>query len=144
MRRILYLAKRVPLIAAILLVVAILAGLALIAPCENTAGLAQPAWAGLGDPPAGQIVLTYGVGGILTTDGTLWQYRPDLNKWLTIDAAFRQEGRTTSHVLPLPVPADQIQQMATWGFIVTTSGDVWLYEMATDKWKRLPPPPAGR
>ena len=97
------------------------------------------AWAsGTSGPP--DVVCTYGVGGVLTADGTLWQYRPDLDKWLTIDEAFRQEGRETAKVLPLPVPADQIADMATWGFILSKSGDLWLYEMASDSWRHLDPP----
>ncbi|MBD3236486.1 MAG: hypothetical protein GF330_07270 [Candidatus Eisenbacteria bacterium] len=95
------------------------------------------------DPPAsnaaGEIVLAINVGSVLTRDGTLWVYRPDLEKWLTIDEAFRQEGRET-HLMPLPVPVDQIRDMATYGFIVTETDQLWLYEHATDKWRQLPTP----
>jgi hypothetical protein len=89
--------------------------------------------------PAGKIVLTFSVGGVLTTDGRLLQYRPDVGRWLPIDEAFRQEGRET-HILPLPVPPGEIRQMESFGFIVTKSGESWLYEMATDQWRRLPEP----
>ncbi len=88
--------------------------------------------------PSG-IVLTYGVGGVLTADGTLWQYRPDQNEWLTIDEAFRGEGRTTS-ILPLPVPVEKIADMATFGFIITKSGGSYLYDLNANEWKQLPQP----
>ncbi len=113
-------------------------------PGIQTAGIIPPARAGESDPAPGEVILTFGVGGVLTADGILWQYRPDLDKWMTMDEAFLEEGRETSKVLPLPVPADKIQDMATWGFILTTSGDLWLYEMASDKWRRLKPPGSGR
>ncbi len=105
-------------------------------------GVGSALWGASGDPdgPPGRIVLTYGVGGVLTAEGTLWQYRPDLDRWLTIDEAFREEGKDT-HVLPLPVPVDQIQDMATWGFIVTRAGTLWLYEFTTDKWRQIKAPP---
>ncbi len=88
----------------------------------------------------GPVLLTFSLGGVLTADGTLWQYRPDMDRWLTIDEAFREEGRVT-HILPLPVPAGEIQDMKTFGFILTRSGQVWFYEMERDKWKLLAPPP---
>jgi hypothetical protein len=88
---------------------------------------------------SGEIVLSFGVGGVLTGDGTLWIYRPDLEKWFTMDEAFAEEGRET-HVLPLPVPVSEIRDMSTYGFIVTTTGQIWLYEHATDRWRQLPPP----
>lgn len=87
----------------------------------------------------GDIVLTYGVGGVLTADGTLWQYRPDQDEWLTIDEAFRGEGRTT-RVLPLPVAVEEIADMATFGFIITTGGDSYLYDLNANQWKLLPQP----
>ena len=89
--------------------------------------------------PSGQVLLTYGLGGIVTADGTLWQYRPDFKRWMTVDEAFREEGRTT-HILPLPVPATEIQDMESFGFILTRSGQIWFYEMETDKWKLIEPP----
>ncbi len=97
----------------------------------------EPAWAQ--SPPANTVVITYGVGGVLTADGTLWQYRPDLARWMTIDEAFKEEGRATK-VLPLPVPVDQIAELETWGFFRTKSGDLWLYEISIDTWKKLSPP----
>lgn len=88
----------------------------------------------------GEIVLFYSAGGVLTDDGTLWQYRPDFGRWMTIDEAFREEGRTT-HILPLPVPAVEIADMETFGFILTRAGQVWFYEIESDKWKSIGAPP---
>lgn len=90
-------------------------------------------------PGAGHVLLAFGVGGVLTADGGVWQYRPDNDQWYTMDEAFRQEGRET-HVVPLPVAAGEIAQMASFGFIVTKSGDTWLYEISTDKWRKLSRP----
>jgi len=87
----------------------------------------------------GEVLLAYSVGGVLTADGQLWQYRPDLQQWLTIDEAFRQEGRETS-VVPLPVPASEIAAMESFGFLVTRSGDLWLYVIETNQWQKLPHP----
>ena len=88
------------------------------------------------------VILTFGIGGVLARDGTLWQYRPDLDKWFTIDEAFREEGKET-HILPLPVPIPEIQEMVTYGFIVTKQGKIWFYEFSTDKWRQLKPPGGG-
>jgi hypothetical protein len=90
-------------------------------------------------PPGAKVVLAYSVGGVLTADGNLWQYRPDQERWLLVDEAFRQEGRET-HILPLPVAADDIRQMESFGFIVTKAGDTWLYEVEPDKWRKLTVP----
>lgn len=98
---------------------------------------AQPA------PSSGQILLVYGVGGILTSDGTLWQYRPDQSAWLTVDEAFAQEGETT-HILPLPVPASSIAMMDSFGFFVTKAGNCWLYDLEKDRWREIGSPPARR
>ena len=94
-------------------------------------------------PPASpdRIVLTFGVGGVLTDDGTLWQYRPDLDTWLTMDDAYRMEGHENIRTMPLPVNVSEIRDMASWGFIVTTSGDLWLYDIDADRWKMLANPP---
>ncbi len=88
---------------------------------------------------AGKVLLFYSAGGVLTDDGTLWQYRPDFGRWMTIDEAFREEGRTT-HILPLPVPADQIADMESFGFILTRGGEVWFYEIESDRWKSIGSP----
>jgi hypothetical protein len=84
------------------------------------------------------ILKIFSVGGVLTADGTLWQYSPS-QKWQTIDQAFRDQGRET-HILPLPVPAHAIEEMVTFGFLKTTSGEVWLYDLEDNEWQRLDPP----
>src|SRR5262245_57763733 len=81
----------------------------------------------------------FGVGGIIVRHGdqaVLWQYMPTDKKWLTIDEAFKADGRET-HILPLPVPADKIRAMESWGFLVTTEGEVWQYDIDDNKWKNL-------
>ncbi len=96
------------------------------------------------DPPApSRIVGVYGVGGVIGEDGTLWQYLPDRKQWLTIDAAFQGEARET-HILPLPVPAQDIQFMQSFGFLVTKGGQVWHYDLNTNRWDEIGPPPAKR
>lgn len=97
------------------------------------------AWAQASSSPPGSVLLAYGVGGVLTADGRLFQYRPDVGRWLPIDEAFREEGRETN-IVPLPVRAEEIRQMESFGFLVTRSGEIWLYEMSTDRWQKLSPP----
>lgn len=89
--------------------------------------------------PEGQIVRLISVGTVLTADGAIWAYRPDLEKWMTIDESFREEGRQT-HILPLPVRPDEIREMVTFGFLLTESGACWLYDIEKDRWLRLPEP----
>lgn len=91
--------------------------------------------------PPGTILKVFSVGGVLTSDGTLWQYRPDRGRWMTMDEAFADQGKTT-HVLPLPVPAGEIREMVTWGFLLTESGQCWLYDIENDQWEKLSPPPS--
>lgn len=108
-----------------------LAGLTSIPVAETASGAnGQP----------GKVLKIYSVGAVLTSDGTLWEYRPDRGRWMTIDEAFKDQGRDT-HVLPLPVPAESIAEMVTFGFLRTTAGDCWLYDIEKDKWEKLPPPP---
>ena len=92
---------------------------------------------------SGQIQLVFGIGGILTKDGTLWTYRPDTGKWLTVDEAFQLQNKKT-HVLPLPVPASSISRMESFGFLVTDAGNCWLYDLEKDKWTEIGLPPARR
>ncbi|MFH1145105.1 MAG: hypothetical protein V1774_11225 [Candidatus Eisenbacteria bacterium] len=92
---------------------------------------------------ASRVVLAFGVGSVLTRDGTLWVYRPDTDLWLTIDEAFKEEGRETK-ILPLPVAPSDIAEMESFGFLLTKGGESWLYEFTTDRWRRIPPPPQGR
>jgi hypothetical protein len=96
------------------------------------------------EPPApSRIVGVYGVGGVIGEDGTLWQYLPDRKQWLTIDAAFQGEARET-HILPLPVPVQDIQFMQSFGFLVTKGGKVWHYDLNANRWDEIGPPPAKR
>ena len=89
--------------------------------------------------PDSNIVGVFGVGGVLTEGGALWQYLPDQKKWMTIDQAFARDGRQT-HVLPLPVDTKSIRFMESWGFLVTQSGDVWQYDLDTNKWRNIGTP----
>ena len=91
-------------------------------------------------PDRGGVVATFGVGGVLTRDGDLWQYRPDKSRWLTLDESFASEG-TSTKLVPLPVPADQIKSMETFGFIVTYSDECWLYDLDQHVWKNIGAPP---
>lgn len=106
-------------------------------------------WGGAGPKSArahdrlpGPVVQVYSVGGVLTADGKLWQYHPEQKKWLTIDDAFRAQGKETK-ILPLPVAAAEIHEMETWGFLVTRSGACWLYDLERNRWEELPSPPRG-
>ncbi len=122
---------RVAAVAAVLLATA-----GWLAAREGNTALAQTS-----GPSSGQIQLVYGIGGVLTKDGTLWTYRPDTGKWMTVDEAFQSQERTT-HVLPLPVPASSIDKMESFGFLVTDTGSCWLYDLEKDKWTEIGAPPA--
>src|ERR1041385_7796191 len=86
---------------------------------------------------ASSIVTTYGVGGVLRTDGSLYQWRPEQKKWVTIDESFRLDGENSRHVLPLPVPASDVARMEGFGFIVTRSGACWLYNLDSNRWENI-------
>ncbi|MCK4412841.1 MAG: hypothetical protein KAY32_04795 [Candidatus Eisenbacteria sp.] len=116
---------------------AALTGSLSVNPAHADAGAGTAAEAG------GAIARSFGVGGVLTRDGQLWQYRPDQDRWLGIDEAFREEGRET-HVVPLPVGVAEIAEMESFGFLVTQAGEAWLYEFTTDAWRKLPAPPEKR
>ena len=88
----------------------------------------------------GGLIASFGVGGVLTRDGELWQYRPDRDKWITLDESFALEG-TATKLVPLPVPADQVKTMETFGFLVTVSDDCWLYDLDRNEWKKIGAPP---
>ena len=98
-------------------------------------------WAGpsAAQPDPGRILKIFSVGGVLTADGTLWQYSPS-RKWQTIDEAFLDQGRETK-ILPLPVAADQIEEMVTFGFFKTKQGACYLYDLETNEWRELAAPP---
>ncbi len=118
--------------------VSFLAAAGLVTLREGSTAMAQ----GSG-PLAGSIQLVYGIGGVLTKDGTLWTYRPDTGKWLTVDEAFQAQQKTT-HVLPLPVPPSSIVRMESFGFLVTDTGTCWLYDLEKDRWMEIGAPPARR
>ena len=105
-----------------------------VSPLPPAASAASPA----GGPGAG-VVRICSQGTVLTADGQIWFYRPDQERWLTMDEAFKSEGRET-HIVPLPVPVSAVKEMESFGFILTQSGDVWFYEISTDKWRKLPTP----
>jgi hypothetical protein len=91
--------------------------------------------------PAGNILIAWGVGGVLTDDGTLWQYRPESRKWVTVDQSFSLDGERRK-VLPLPVAPQDIVQMQGFGFLVTKSGTCWIYNLDENRWERIGAPGA--
>ena len=84
----------------------------------------------------GDVVGVFGVGGVIGDDGALWQYLPDEKRWMTIDEAFQRDGRET-HILPLPVQAKEIRFMESWGFLVTTDGRIFQYDLDTNRWRDI-------
>lgn len=118
--------------AAAILIAALLLG-------ASGSTLDHPAAAQTPSNAPGDVLRIYGVGGVLTRDGTLWQYRPEKKRWLTIDEAFREQGKET-RVLPLPVRPEEIREMVTWGFLLTESGVCWLYDIDANRWDPLTPP----
>jgi len=88
------------------------------------------------------IVGTFGVGGVLLRDGSLWQFRPDKKKWVSLDESFALEGQGTNTV-PLPVDVSRIRFMETFGFLVTHEDQCWLYEIENHRWQRVGRPPKG-
>ena len=93
-----------------------------------------------GTPAVGSIVLAFGPGGVLTQDGTPWQYNMEKGVWITVDEAFEEQGQQT-HVQPLPVSVNQIARMESFGFIVTHTGTCWLFDIEKDLWKEIGAPP---
>jgi hypothetical protein len=89
--------------------------------------------------PAGNVLMAWGVGGVLTDDGNLWQYRPESRKWVTVDQSFALDGERRK-VLPLPVAVNQIAQMQGFGFLVTRSGACWIYNLDQNRWERIGTP----
>ena len=96
----------------------------------NRASVAAPASA----KPS--IVATYGVGGVLKSDGNLYQWRPEKKRWVTIDESFRIDGEART-VLPIPVAASEVARMEGFGFIVTRSGACWLYNLDSNRWENI-------
>lgn len=100
-----------------------------------------PARAAERSQPSGNILLAWGVGGVLTDDGTLWQYRPESRKWVTVDQSFTLDGERRK-VLPLPVAPQDITQMQGFGFLVTKSGTCWIYNLDENRWEKIGAPGA--
>ena len=94
------------------------------------------------DPP--RIIAVYGVGGVLSDDGVLWQYMPEDHQWMTIDEAFERSGQFAgkgkSAVLPLPVSVDEILFIESWGFLVTKAGVAWHYDLRSNRWENVGTP----
>ena len=82
------------------------------------------------------VVATYGVGGVLKSNGYLYQWRPEKKVWVTIDESFRMDGENRK-VLPLPVGASEVARMEGFGFIVTRSGSCWLYNLDSNRWENI-------
>ena len=97
--------------------------------------------AGVVQTTGGRVVGTFGVGGVMTAQGQLWQYRPDKKAWVSLDESFALEGQGTS-VNPLPVPAHQIKMMETFGFLVTRDDQCWLYNIDQHRWEEIGGPPS--
>jgi hypothetical protein len=89
--------------------------------------------------PGGRVLMVWGVGGVLTTDGKLWQYRPEKTRWVTIDESFSMDGEQR-RVLPLPVAARDVQFMQGFGFLVTRGGTAWLYDLDKNVWRNIGTP----
>jgi hypothetical protein len=85
---------------------------------------------------SGSILATYGVGGVLKSDGKLYQWRPEKKIWVTIDESFRLDGENRT-ILPLPVAAGDVARMEGFGFLVTRSGSCWLYNLDTNRWENI-------
>ena len=114
-----------------------LAGLAVAAALSLGGGAAldrpAPAEAAAAAPA---IVATYGVGGVLKSDGNLYQWRPERKQWVTIDESFRLDGETRK-ILPLPVVATEVARMEGFGFLVTRGGTCWLYNLDSNRWENI-------
>jgi hypothetical protein len=96
--------------------------------------------AGLIDGGKGRIAGTFGVGGVTLRDGSLWQYRPDKEKWMPLDESFALEGQGTT-IFPLPVRVNQVRHMETFGFLVTEDDQCWLYNIDEHRWESVGTPP---
>jgi hypothetical protein len=89
-----------------------------------------------------RIIGVYGVGGVLSDDGVLWQYMPEQRRWMTIDEAFAEGGQLAgsgqqSNILPLPVPVEEIAFMESWGFLVTHDSIAWHYDLRSNRWENV-------
>lgn len=113
-----------------------LAGLALVAALTLAGSLSGDRPAPAEAAAASSIVATYGVGGVLKSDGNLYQWRPERKQWVTIDESFRLDGETRK-ILPLPVGATDVARMEGFGFLVTRGGTCWLYNLDSNRWENI-------
>jgi hypothetical protein len=111
--------------------------------CALLVGISRPRAAHAQASGPQEILRAFAVGGVLTADGTLWQYLPEKKRWYTIDEAFRAQGKET-RILPLPVKAEEIADLSTWGFLVTSANVCWLYDIEQKRWVELPAPVSPR
>jgi hypothetical protein len=118
-------------ILALLLVAA-----ALALPGDSHRGSTAGAGAADAATTVSTIVTTYGVGGVLKSDGRLYQWRPERRQWVTIDESFRLDGETRK-ILPLPVMPAEVVRMEGFGFIVTRGGTCWLYDLDANRWVNI-------
>ena len=117
--------------------------LVLVLAAALVVALALPGAARLGQPDpaaaaaaASAVLVTYGVGGVLKSDGRLYQWRPERKQWVNIDESFRLDGETRN-ILPLPVVASEVARMEGFGFIVTRGGACWLYNLDSNRWENI-------
>ena len=124
---------------AAFLAVAFLGGMAgsrFLQPEAPSAGMVE--FGARGETPG--VVATFGVGGVMTWEGELWQYRPDKKAWVTLDESFALEGQATKAV-PLPVKPENIRHMETFGFLVDRDDTCWLYNIDEQRWESVGQPP---
>ena len=87
------------------------------------------------------VARVFGVGGVLTDDGMLWQFMPEEKRWMTIDEAFKSSDKETK-ILPLPVAPKDIRFMESWGFLVAVDGKIWHYDLEDMAWHNIGTPTA--
>ena len=123
---------------ATVLVTAALAvpGLALMGRVDPALTSGQATAADRTSGSASNVLATYGVGGVLKSDGNLYQWRPERHQWVSIDESFKLDGEKRN-VLPLPVSASEVARMEGFGFLVTRSGQCWLYNLDSNRWENI-------
>jgi hypothetical protein len=92
--------------------------------------------------PEQRLVATFGVGGVVTAEGELWQYRPDKDRWLKLDESFALEGQA-SQIVPLPLPPAEIRIFETFGFFIDQDDKCWLYDIEEKHWAEIGSPPGN-
>jgi hypothetical protein len=126
-----------PLLAIVLVAAALaVPGIALLGRPEPTATSGQATAADRTAGSSSTVLATYGVGGVLKSDGNLYQWRPERRQWVSIDESFKLDGEKRN-VLPLPVPASEVSRMEGFGFLVTRGGQCWLYNLDSNRWENI-------